>query len=149
MDGRTASAVEKEDRIQFPSAFHAILRCVLMGKKNSEVAGQHSSIALLQERFRKLERVKELREEREQIKALTDAGRKNQSVNYAQQQQQPATSKWFIHPDLIHPSQTLSGGSSSSLRSCDDNNEIQNFETTLSMQPLGYSEGDVDTSLHL
>ncbi|KAI0493140.1 hypothetical protein KFK09_027416 [Dendrobium nobile] len=115
-----------------------------MGKKNSEASAHHSSIALLQERFRQLERVKELREEREQIKALTEAGR-SPSTCY----EQPATSKWFIHPDLIHPSRPLSGGPSSSLRSQEENNEIQNFDTPLSMQPLGYSEGDVDTSLHL
>ncbi|KAH0451027.1 hypothetical protein IEQ34_021719 [Dendrobium chrysotoxum] len=119
-----------------------------MGKKNSEASVHHSSIALLQERFRQLERVKELREEREQIKALTDAGRRSPSTSY-EQQQQPATSKWFIHPDLIHPSRPLSGGPSSSLRSHEEHNEIQNFDTPLSMQPLGYSEADVDTSLHL
>ncbi|KAL0907062.1 hypothetical protein M5K25_025602 [Dendrobium thyrsiflorum] len=121
-----------------------------MGKKNSEASVHHSSIALLQERFRQLERVKELREEREQNKALTDAGRRSPSTCYEQQQQQPATSKWFIHPDLIHPSGPLSGGGpSSSLRSHEEHNEIQNFDTPLSIEPLGYSEGDVDTSLHL
>ncbi|XP_020590755.1 uncharacterized protein LOC110031733 [Phalaenopsis equestris] len=118
-----------------------------MGKKNGEAAVHHSSIALLQERFRQLERVKELREEREQIRALADAGR-SPSACYEQQQQQPppATSKWFIHPDLIHPSRPLSGSPS---RSHDEHNEIQNFAASLSMQPLGYGEGDVDTSLHL
>lgn len=120
-----------------------------MGKKNSEEAAVHrSSIALLQERFRQLERVKELREEREQTKALA-AGRMSPTAYHEQQQQQPATSKWFIHPELIHPSRPRSGGPSLSLRLHDDNNEVKNFESSISMQPIGYGEGDVDTSLHL
>ncbi|KAJ0973639.1 hypothetical protein J5N97_015604 [Dioscorea zingiberensis] len=65
----------------------------------------HSSIALLQERFRQLQRMKELREERELMKMFIEAGRASPNTQLVeqheqQQQQQPSL---FLHPELLHP----------------------------------------------
>lgn len=62
----------------------------------------HSSIALLQERFRQLQRMKELREEKELMKMFIEAGKPKPNVQLIDQnEQQPSL---FLHPDLLHPS---------------------------------------------
>ncbi|KAL0925960.1 hypothetical protein M5K25_004338 [Dendrobium thyrsiflorum] len=122
-----------------------------MRRQSSEPAVLHSSIALLQERFRQLQRVKEKREEREQIRAI------NEHLHLQQQQQQP---KWFVHPELMHPSSHLRNTASSFLVSeSNDFNEFQSVEASLSLRSWrppasviqssnGFNE-EVDTSLHL
>ncbi|KAI0525026.1 hypothetical protein KFK09_004417 [Dendrobium nobile] len=118
-----------------------------MRRQSSEPAVLHSSIALLQERFRQLQRVKAKREEREQIRAI------NEHLHL--QQQQP---KWFVHPELLHPSSHLRNSSSFLLGESKDFNEFQSLEASLSLRSWppasviqssnGFNE-EVDTSLHL
>ncbi|KAF3333974.1 hypothetical protein FCM35_KLT01665 [Carex littledalei] len=92
--------------------------------------------ALLQERFRELERMKEMREGR----CLGPLGMNNatlwpsNSVLVLSTSEKPS---WFFHPDLLYPSRPL-------------------FETKFlclmdGLQPasLASEETDIDTSLHL
>ncbi|KAH0468234.1 hypothetical protein IEQ34_003267 [Dendrobium chrysotoxum] len=121
-----------------------------MRRQSSEPAVLHSSIALLQERFRQLQRVKEKREEREQIRAI------NEHLHLQQQQQQQP--KWFVHPELMHPSSHLRNTPSFLLSKSNDFNEFQSMEASLSLRSWppasviqssnGFNE-EVDTSLHL
>ncbi|KAJ6812890.1 uncharacterized protein M6B38_146140 [Iris pallida] len=90
------------------------------------VVVHHSSIALLQERFKQLERVKVMREERELLtlrpgpslilpppppppRALLLLEEEEAAADH--QQHRPA--KWFLHTDLLRPSRPLSVPSSS------------------------------------
>ncbi|KAI4298793.1 hypothetical protein L6164_032310 [Bauhinia variegata] len=65
------------------------------------VVHSHSSIALLQERFRQLQRVKEMREERELLKLVSQPKQLNHN---------PTTSyeptRLFFHPELVVPSRS-------------------------------------------
>ncbi|KAK8923925.1 hypothetical protein KSP39_PZI019703 [Platanthera zijinensis] len=108
-----------------------------MAKKDSEASAAasivlHSSIPLLRERFRQLQKAKKLREEREQTKAIAEVGR--------------GSSKWFVHPDLIRPSRPLGRGSPSAFWPREDGDERRSIDGEISS---GRGEGDVDTSLHL
>ncbi|RWW26031.1 hypothetical protein GW17_00009600 [Ensete ventricosum] len=67
-----------------------------MGRQSNDTAVRCSSIALLQERFRQLQRIKEMREEKRILLMIAEA-------------EQP---KWFFCHDLAHPP-TPPGGSSS------------------------------------
>uniref|UniRef100_A0A7N0RCB9 Uncharacterized protein n=1 Tax=Kalanchoe fedtschenkoi TaxID=63787 RepID=A0A7N0RCB9_KALFE len=53
-----------------------------MGDRTSESASSSSSIALLQERFKKLQRAREVRKERELLKVLAESARVNRSVSH-------------------------------------------------------------------
>ncbi|KAJ1690265.1 hypothetical protein LUZ63_014420 [Rhynchospora breviuscula] len=101
-----------------------------------------SSIALLQERFRELERMKEMREGR----CLGSLG-----MNYATSW--PTSSvlvftsekpRWFFHPDLIYPSRPLFETKFHLLTETDRS-------LSIGLQPalLAPGETDIDTSLHL
>jgi hypothetical protein len=68
-----------------------------MNRKIHDSTMVNSSIALLQERFRQLQRVKEMREKRELLKML--------SMSH-----EPITTRLFLHPELINIS-TSSGSS--------------------------------------
>ncbi|KAG9443478.1 hypothetical protein H6P81_014818 [Aristolochia fimbriata] len=62
-----------------------------MGRQSgADPTALHYSIALLQERFRQLQRVKEMREERELLRVLAQA-----------EQVGPTRCEAFYHPDLI------------------------------------------------
>jgi hypothetical protein len=68
-----------------------------MGNKNNDPVVIQSSIALLQERFRQLQRVKAMREEKELSKVLVESPRQlSPSMQY-----EPAASRLFFHPELI------------------------------------------------
>lgn len=120
-----------------------------------------SSIALLQERFRNLQKVKEMREGRELQRvhpADTDvrmSGSSSSSLSSAlslglqaaNSNEQP---RWFLHPDLIRPSRPLRGPAYHGLGA----NGVQTAPPPASswggMQNSAYrSDVDVDTSLHL
>lgn len=118
----------------------------------------HSSIALLQERFRQLQRTKE-RKERNLLRVMaTQSKVSNRSPNARCHQ-----SQWFLQPDLIHPSRPLIGSSSPpQLHShIDHTMQFQDCETSLFIglwphrgnnrmqSPKLSKETDVDTSLHL
>jgi hypothetical protein len=68
-------------------------------EQDSSVIHSSSSIALLQERFRQLQRVKEMREERELIRMLAEPKQLNlyPSMPYEQ------PSRLFFHSELIIP----------------------------------------------
>jgi len=117
-----------------------------MGSQGNDPTVVHSSIALLQERFRQLQRVKEMREERKLIREFAAA-----DTEPTQRQPQP---KWFSHPDLVRPSRPLSGPPAHR----GEQPEFRALETSLSMglwhnrpgaSRPGGGETDVDTSLHL
>ena len=73
-----------------------------MGRESHDPTSFHSSIALLQERFRQLQRVKEMREERELQKMLNEPKQftSNSTLTYHNSN----TSSILSHPELIMPS---------------------------------------------
>jgi hypothetical protein len=116
-----------------------------------------SSIALLQERFRNLQKVKEMREGRElQTKVhTTDADRTgplssalNLGLQVANSTERPP--RWFLHPDLIRPSRPLRGPVYHGLGASGGQTSPPPATSWGGMQNSGYrSDVDVDTSLHL
>ncbi|KAH7665477.1 hypothetical protein IHE45_13G036600 [Dioscorea alata] len=118
---------------------------------------QCSSIALLQERFRQLQRVKKMREEKELLRMMPEPDFSNSNSSLTSLLDR-STPKWsFSHPDLIH----LQPRSSFKFQP-PDRSEFKNYDTQLSIglrgsdhktsgfvQNSGSREMDVDTSLHL
>ncbi|GMJ05035.1 hypothetical protein HRI_004172700 [Hibiscus trionum] len=105
----------------------------------------HSSIALLQERFRQLQRAKEMRQEREVLRLLSEA----EQIN-------PAAPQSFFHSELILcPRPPLQGSiycqtSMHAQRQIIDNSSLSNLrprDTVLHAST--FNDSDVDTSLHL
>ncbi|CAJ2649408.1 unnamed protein product [Trifolium pratense] len=72
-----------------------------MNRKIHDTAMVNSSIALLQERFRQLQRVKEMREKRELLKMLSNAETKHFNFNSCMSHE-PITTRLFFHPELIN-----------------------------------------------
>ncbi|CAM0871746.1 unnamed protein product [Alopecurus aequalis] len=129
-----------------------------------------SSIALLQERFRNLQRVKEMREGRELQRVhhhpgdATDHDRAGSPL--APVPLNPAAAnadgrpRWFLHPDLVRPSRPLHGPAGSYSGYGGNGGAVQpsqqpavaagSFGEVPRMQNSGYrADVDVDTSLHL
>ncbi|GJN08785.1 hypothetical protein PR202_ga26741 [Eleusine coracana subsp. coracana] len=127
-----------------------------MGRHGNEASPSiihTSSIALLQERFRNLQKVKEMREGRELQRVHapdTDRAASMSTLNLGLQpahgNEQP---KWFLHPDLIRPSRPLHGPT----YGLDVNGARISSPPPNSwggMQNSSFrSDVDVDTSLHL
>ncbi|KAF6149586.1 hypothetical protein GIB67_011195 [Kingdonia uniflora] len=121
-----------------------------MGMQNSDPTVIHSSIALLQERFRQLHRVKQMREERELLKLFSKTERIMPTIRSYEQ------SRVFSQPE---PSLQCS----LSLRPEPQGKygDYQAFDTPLlmSLWPTDrgvvvrssktFDDSDVDTSLHL
>lgn len=140
-------------------------------KETTVLHSSSSSIALLQERFRQLQRVKEMREEKELQKVGLGLGT-GSGPSPDPHGGQPV---WFCHPDLVKPigtTDTTSGtsissnapivgarylgingvnfvcegstgcGSAGSVSRWFDSSSIQNFKNCTDAH-------DVDTSLHL
>ncbi|XP_062213542.1 uncharacterized protein LOC133914455 [Phragmites australis] len=119
-----------------------------------------SSIALLQERFRNLQRVKEMREGRDLQRVYstdTDhAGSLSTPNSRAAEvcltppyisNEQPM---WFLHPDLVRPSRPLHGPVYHGLDANGAKTSPPPASSWGGMQNSGYrSDVDVDTSLHL
>ncbi|KAL5217455.1 hypothetical protein ABZP36_018139 [Zizania latifolia] len=134
-----------------------------------------SSIALLQERFRNLERVKEMREGRELKRAPVNSADAHQdhraaagsasssalglgpqsAVNGGNEQP-----RWFLHPDLVRSSRPLHGPSSYQGALGGGGVQASSPSTPATMSPWGglpktmqnsgfRGDVDVDTSLHL
>ncbi|XP_042445562.1 uncharacterized protein LOC122030427 [Zingiber officinale] len=126
-----------------------------MGRENNhhrQTVAQ-SSIVLLQERFRQLQRVKAMREEREQLRARSQGERSSPD---ADQCVQPM---WFNHAELVRPSMPLRGTPTCWLDNRGDRTDLQALQTSLSINlwpsqatsrhPVTCTEQDVDTTLHL
>ncbi|KAK7303394.1 hypothetical protein RJT34_14299 [Clitoria ternatea] len=138
----------------------------------------HSSIALLQERFRQLQRVKEMREERELQKMLNEPKQFNSNITMSSSYE---PTRLLSHPESIVPSRSpppphvslslwptsldkkedySSVHSPVSLNQCsssDNNNNNYNYTHSQSLQVSwkndydcdSASDSGVDTSLHL
>lgn len=120
------------------------------------------SIALLQERFKQLERTKEMREERDLLKVFVAQPEAPILSQPARREQ----SKWFLHSELVHPPRPLISPSPSSALQLPSHSDcgmqLEDCETSLSIglwphratkknmdSPKITKETEVDTSLHL
>ncbi|KAJ4847685.1 hypothetical protein Tsubulata_020648 [Turnera subulata] len=77
-----------------------------MGRESHDPVVLHSSIALLQERFRQLQKVKEMREERELSRMVLHPTKYiSIPINRVQHDDDPTSRLFFFHPELIlhHP----------------------------------------------
>ncbi|CAK7324538.1 unnamed protein product [Dovyalis caffra] len=113
----------------------------------------HSSIVLLQERFRQLERAKEMRQQRELLKLFSESEHVQPAMAYE-------SSKLFFLSELIlPPRQPLQAFLSSQPTMQTEHTSIHVNETPMVMNLCStdsvmnltnnFDESDVDTSLHL
>ncbi|PIA25643.1 hypothetical protein AQUCO_11000048v1 [Aquilegia coerulea] len=103
-----------------------------MGRQDSELVVTHSSIALLQERFKQLEKMKEMREQRELLRLFPEQESRisSSTMHYK------TSSRRYCNPELsLSPSSSSSQGSPNSFRQ-----EFQNKRTDY---------GDVESRLSL
>ncbi|PKU64760.1 hypothetical protein MA16_Dca012624 [Dendrobium catenatum] len=115
-----------------------------MGRHNNESGALlHSSIALLQERFRELQRIREMREKRELNRLFSEAKCLSSSPS-----SQP---RWFYHPELWNPSKP-----SKVYEKEGEGSEFQDMGNSLSKRFCPDErvmkkciEAEIDTSLHL
>ncbi|KAG6768959.1 hypothetical protein POTOM_024573 [Populus tomentosa] len=140
-----------------------------MGKENTDPIVIQSSIALLQERFRQLQRVKAMREEKELSRNIHVESTK-QSSPTMQYHEPAAANRLFFHPELIlqprsPPHVCLSlwpnpQGKQAGFR-CEETPALMSLSSTKSPPKLGVldkfdasatdddDDDDIDTSLHL
>ena len=121
-----------------------------MGRQSDPAV--HSSIALLQERFRQLQRAKEIRQEREVLRLLSETERINPAIPHE-------ASQLFFHSELIlQPRQPLQGSlySESSMQNMHTQHQVIETASLSNLQPRDtvmhtstFNDSDVDTSLHL
>ncbi|CAI9292464.1 unnamed protein product [Lactuca saligna] len=83
-----------------------------MVREQSDHKAICSSIAMLQERFRQLEKLKEMREERELLKLISVSSNNHQCNSYYDQQYSLSSnfyepSKYILHSEVIFPTQPL------------------------------------------
>lgn len=122
----------------------------MMGRQSDPAV--HSSIALLQERFKQLQRVKEMRQEREVLRLLSEAERINPATPYE-------VSQTFFHSELILQSRRplqVSLYRESSMQSMHTQQQVIETPVLSNLQPRvtaihasTFNDSDVDTSLHL
>ncbi|XP_057465795.1 uncharacterized protein LOC130755432 [Actinidia eriantha] len=110
-------------------------------QRSESLAIHSSSIALLQERFRQLQRAKEMREEKELMKQVSKSHPTNSPTCHD-------PSRLFFNSELIAPPRPppLLQDSSSSLHH--RMGQSKNTETIL-CRSSNYDDSDIDTSLHL
>uniref|UniRef100_A0A5B7BZL8 Uncharacterized protein n=1 Tax=Davidia involucrata TaxID=16924 RepID=A0A5B7BZL8_DAVIN len=125
-----------------------------MGRQNSDPTVAGSSIALLQERFRQLQRVREKREERELLKLFSEPERSTPTMNL-----EPA--KLSFQPEMIFPPRpTLHDSLSLGLNSQSKHADFRAIKTPPSTNLWStdaavmstsqiFENSEVDTSLHL
>ncbi|KAI8557507.1 hypothetical protein RHMOL_Rhmol04G0016100 [Rhododendron molle] len=128
-----------------------------MNKQSCDSLIVHSSsIALLQERFRQLQRAKEMREGRELLRQVTEPDRDNSSTC-----QDP--SRVLFQSELIRPVRLpLQGSPSSSYQKSQSKQadlwaaatpptsaSLHYMETVKHRSSSSFQESDIDTSLHL
>ncbi|XP_020585584.1 uncharacterized protein LOC110028181 [Phalaenopsis equestris] len=103
-----------------------------MGKHSCETGALlHSSIALLQERFRELQRIREMREKRELLRLFSETKCMSSSAACIQP-------RWFYYPELWNPSKLT--------KYCHDGGEGRELQDE---KVEKFSEAEIDTSLHL
>ena len=123
-----------------------------MGRQSCDPAIIHSSIALLQERFRQLERAKEMRQQRELLKLFSEADHVQSAMAFE--------SSKLLHSELnLPPRQPIQASLSFQPTMQTEHNDllvnttpvVANLCSTDSVMNLTYNfdESDVDTSLHL
>ncbi|KAG4990190.1 hypothetical protein AAZX31_09G011800 [Glycine max] len=140
----------------------------MMGRDSHDPTSFHSSIALLQERFRQLQRVKEMREERELQKMLNEPKQfsSNTNTSISSSTYHNSNNSILSHPELIMPSRSpphvslslwpTSQGKQEDYRSAQTPVSM-NYAHSRSMQVSWKNANDcdsgadsgVDTSLHL
>lgn len=124
-----------------------------MGRRSSDHIATHSSIALLQERFRRLQRAKELREKRELLRQFCQSP----GLNPTEFSEPPRS---FFQSDLILThSPPLPGSLSSQPDLHNKHSDLQLIETPILVNlwppekvyqaSKSFDDSDVDTSLHL
>ncbi|OAY28392.1 hypothetical protein MANES_15G062700v8 [Manihot esculenta] len=123
-----------------------------MGTQNCDPTIMPSSIALLQERFRQLERAKEMRQKRDLLRLFTEAEQVKSAKAYE-------PSRPFLHPELSHsPGQPLQGSrylqpnmesKHTSLVINEPPNWAKRSKNTVARIANDFDVSDVDTSLHL
>ncbi|XP_022753619.1 uncharacterized protein LOC111301896 [Durio zibethinus] len=121
-----------------------------MGRQSDPAV--HSSIALLRERFRQLQRAKEMRQEREVLRLLSEAERINPAIPHE-------ASQLFFHSELIlQPRPPLQGSLSSepSMRNMHTQRQVIETPSLSNLRPRDtvmhtstLNDSDVDTTLHL
>ncbi|KAL6599595.1 hypothetical protein ACP70R_024962 [Stipagrostis hirtigluma subsp. patula] len=127
-----------------------------MGVQSNEGQVMFSSIALLQQRFRELERIREKREERLLQMLLPRSG-----VNTAAAAPRETPVTWFFHPELLYPCKPLRDTAAALFpvvpsTACESKNfQLRGDPIAVELWPSkAYNkcvsgEVDVDTSLHL
>lgn len=126
---------------------------------HSSSSSSLSSIALLQERFRQLQRVKEIREEKELIMKMlfvADHHHHHHQINIINKQYfnvkptmnyYDSASRLFYSPPQPQVSLTLWPTSKTSFE--EDYKSFDEPQLTLNSKVKEYSVSDIDTSLHL
>ncbi|GLU23886.1 hypothetical protein SLE2022_398620 [Rubroshorea leprosula] len=114
----------------------------------------HSSIALLQERFRQLERAKEMRQEKELFRMLSESKQINAAMPHV-------PSRSFFHSELmLQPELPLQSTlySEANMHMQNKHTQVQANQTPILenlwsrdtvMHKTNFDDSDVDTSLHL
>lgn len=124
-----------------------------MGRQSCDAPDMQSTIALLQERFRQLQRAKEMREARELLRLLSELERVKPGIHYD-------PNRLFFHSELIHSSNTLPQGSHNLQTNFQSKHTDLQVTETPFFANLGSTESvmertnnlddsDVDTTLHL
>ncbi|KAE8125416.1 hypothetical protein FH972_020226 [Carpinus fangiana] len=109
-----------------------------MGRLSCDAPVMLSSIVLLQERFRQLQRAKEMREARELLRLLSEPERVKPAMHYD-------PNRLFFHSELIHSS------SKHTDLQIKETPFLANLGSTESVMDRtnNFDDSDVDTSLHL
>ncbi|KAJ6363724.1 hypothetical protein OIU78_003821 [Salix suchowensis] len=137
-----------------------------MGNENNDTIVIQSSIALLQERFRQLQRVKAMREEKELSKNILMESTKKLSPTM-QYYEPAAANSLFFHPEFFLPPSSPphiclslwpNPQSKQAGFRCEETPALMSLSSTKTPSKLGVldkldasatDDGDIDTSLHL
>lgn len=124
-----------------------------MGRQNGDPTMVGSSIALLQERFRQLQKVKERREEKELQKFLSETERVSRSDPSNRSFQSETT---FSRDHRKTPQESLSLGLDLQTKQADldlsmktEPSNLWSFNTASSSSSKSFENSEIDTSLHL
>lgn len=74
-----------------------------MGRESSDQTMTHSSIVLLQERFRQLQRVKKMREEKEMLRLFSEADRCTSPPRIKYKTHNHKPQNLFFQSEVLHP----------------------------------------------